>query len=54
MAKAAAMHDIAEYHKQLKEGRNYLPFHREICEFCGITPPDFRKFNGGHNKKVKK
>lgn len=44
-AKLAAFKDIAE------EGTNCIIFEKAICEFVGIPDPDFRKFNGGHNKK---
>lgn len=30
---------------------NYLIHEKDICESLGIPVPDFRVFNGGHNKK---
>lgn len=30
---------------------NYLLHEKDICESLGIPVPDFRLFNGGHNKK---
>lgn len=53
-AKLAAFHDIAEDCKKRKEGKNYIIFEKDICESLGIPVPDFRIFNGGHNKKEKK
>lgn len=61
-ARLAAFRDITE---DLKKERallgisawdefapvNYNIHERDICEFLGIPAPDFRRFNGGHNKK---
>lgn len=52
-AKFAAFHDIAEECKREKHGQNCILLEKAICEYVGIPAPDFRKFNGGHNKKVK-
>lgn len=30
---------------------NYILHEADICESLGIPTPDFRVFNGGHNKK---
>lgn len=50
-AKLAAFRDITADCEIRGEGQNCLPFEKDICEFLGIPVPDFRKFNGGHNKK---
>lgn len=50
-AKRAAFRDIAEDCKKRKEGQNYVLFESDICESLNIPTPDFRMFNGGHNKK---
>lgn len=51
LAKLTAYRDIWEECRRLGYGHNYLPFEKDICESLGISAPDFRKFNGGHNKK---
>lgn len=51
LAKQIAFHDIAEDCKKQGEGQNYLFFEKDICASLGIKSPDFRVFNGGHNKK---
>lgn len=51
-AKRVAFRDIAEDCKKEKRGCNYLLYESDILEFLGIPKPDFRMFNGGHNKKV--
>ena len=50
-AKLAAFHDIAEECQRVGHGQNYLFLEKEICAMVGIKVPDFRIFNGGHNKK---
>ena len=53
LAKQIAFRDIAEDCKKEKHGQNCLFFEQAICEDVGIAAPDFRVFNGGHNKKKK-
>lgn len=51
LAKLTAFKDISEECKRVGYGQNYILFEKDICEYLGIAAPDFRKFNGGHNKK---
>ena len=50
-ARQVASMDITEDCRKRKEGQNYLPYEADICESLGIVKPNFRRFNGGHNKK---
>lgn len=52
LAKLIAFHDIAIECKKTKHGQNCIIYEEAICFYAGIKKPDFRKFNGGHNKKT--
>lgn len=49
-ARQQALRDITE-HCNKWGGMNYLYHEEEVCSYAGILKPDFRAFNGGHNKK---
>ena len=59
-AKAAAFKDIAEECERENQApnlrgeyarKNLLIKEHDVCFLAGIDAPDFRVFNGGHNKK---
>ena len=50
-ARQVASMEITEDCRKRKEGQNCLPYENDICESLGIVKPNFRRFNGGHNKK---
>ena len=63
-AKLAAFRDITEDLEKQRKALgisawsefapvNYINHEADICASLGIPTPDFRKFNGGHNKKKK-
>ena len=52
-AKQVAYRDIAEDCKKRKDGQNYLPFEKDICQSLDIVKPDFRQYNGGAHPKKK-
>ena len=52
-AKQVAMMDITEDCRKTREGRNYIPYEKDILESLGIIKGDFRQFNGGHHPKKK-